>query len=64
MFFLDNLELGIFTTKHDVLPRISAFDQVTLRHMINMATDIGKSPSTYSCAMVGLLHPKNAVVII
>ncbi|VAI79849.1 unnamed protein product [Triticum turgidum subsp. durum] len=52
VFFLDNLELGIFTTKHDVFPRISAFDRATLRRMITMATDIGKSPSTYTSAML------------
>uniref|UniRef100_A0A8R7R767 Aminotransferase-like plant mobile domain-containing protein n=1 Tax=Triticum urartu TaxID=4572 RepID=A0A8R7R767_TRIUA len=51
VFFLDNLELGIFTTKHDIFPRISAFDRATLRRMITMATDIGKSPSTYTSAM-------------
>ncbi|XBH54308.1 hypothetical protein VPH35_076642 [Triticum aestivum] len=50
VFFLDNLDLWIFNKKHDAIPRISVFDQDTLRRMITMATDVGSSPYTYSSA--------------
>ncbi|XBJ25178.1 hypothetical protein VPH35_002891 [Triticum aestivum] len=50
VFFLDNLDLGIFNKKHDAMPRISVFDQDTLWRMITMATDVGSSPYTYSSA--------------
>lgn len=50
LFFLDNLDLGIFNKKHDDLPRISVFDQDMLRRMITMSTDVGSSPYTYSSA--------------
>ncbi|XBH92970.1 hypothetical protein VPH35_083988 [Triticum aestivum] len=52
VFFLDNLDLRIFNKKHDAMPRISVFDQDTLRRMITMATDVGSSPYTYSSAPV------------
>lgn len=52
VFFLDNIDLGIFNLKHDVLPRISKFDQDKLRRMIIMATDIRKTPTSYSGAPV------------
>ncbi|XP_044426033.1 uncharacterized protein [Triticum aestivum] len=45
VFYLDNLDLGIFNKKHDVLPRINVFDQDTLRKMSTMATDL-RDPST------------------
>ncbi|XBJ07279.1 hypothetical protein VPH35_012832 [Triticum aestivum] len=47
IFFLDNVDLGIFNKKHNVLPRISDFDQNSLKNMITMATDIGKGPTSY-----------------
>lgn len=50
IFLLDNIDLGMFTTKHDVLPRFCGFDQVTLRRMITMAADLGKSPTSYAAA--------------
>jgi hypothetical protein len=38
--------------KHDVLPRIIAFDQVTLRRMSTMALDVGKYPPSYASCPV------------
>jgi hypothetical protein len=52
VFLLDNLDLGIFNKKHDVLPRIKAFDPEWIRRLINMATDIGKVPRSYSSSPV------------
>ncbi|XP_045085569.1 uncharacterized protein [Aegilops tauschii subsp. strangulata] len=50
VFFLDNVDLGMFNKKHDVLPRISDFDQATMKNMISMSTDIGTSVlSFYNC---------------
>lgn len=46
IFFLDNIDLGTFKKKHDVLRRISSFDQTSIRRMIIMATDIGTSVVT------------------
>jgi hypothetical protein len=40
--------IAAFDQEHDVLPRIAAFDQVTLRRMINMAPDIWKQASSYA----------------
>jgi hypothetical protein len=54
IFFLDKLSLGMFSTKHDVLPRIASFDQTTLRQMTTMAVDYGKSPVSYNAAPVSL----------
>ncbi|XP_044365040.1 uncharacterized protein [Triticum aestivum] len=48
IFFLDNIDLGMFNKKHDVLHQISAFDQTNIRRMITMATDIGTSVTSYS----------------
>lgn len=48
VFFLDNVDLGMFNKKHDVLPRISDFDQDSLRRMITMSTDIGKGATSHS----------------
>lgn len=48
VFFLDNVDLGMFNKKHDVLPRISVFDQTSIRRMITMTTDIGKGATSYS----------------
>jgi hypothetical protein len=55
IFMLDNLDLGLFTTKHDILPRIAAFDQAKLRTMTTMASDIGKTSPSYSAAPVSNL---------
>ncbi|XP_037461290.1 uncharacterized protein LOC119332213 [Triticum dicoccoides] len=55
IFFLDNVDLGIFNKNHNVLPRISDFDQSSMKNMITMATDIGKGPTSYSKCMVILL---------
>uniref|UniRef100_A0A453QHN2 Aminotransferase-like plant mobile domain-containing protein n=1 Tax=Aegilops tauschii subsp. strangulata TaxID=200361 RepID=A0A453QHN2_AEGTS len=52
IFFLDNVDLGIFNKKHNVLPRISDFDQNSLKNMITMATDIGKGPTSYVKCMI------------
>jgi hypothetical protein len=55
LFLLDNLDLSQFNMKHDVLPRILAFDQVTLRRMTTMALDVGKYPPSYaSCPICDL----------
>jgi hypothetical protein len=61
VFMLDNLDLGIFNLKHDVLPRISVFDQGTLRRMITMATDIGKGPETYSTQRVSPFYSRHHI---
>ncbi|XBH70439.1 hypothetical protein VPH35_098099 [Triticum aestivum] len=41
VFYLDNIDLGIFNMKHDVLPRVKEFDQDKLRRMTTMSTDVG-----------------------
>jgi hypothetical protein len=49
--------------KHDMLPRILAFDQVTLRRMTTMALDVGMYPPSYvSCPVCELAQApaKNA----
>lgn len=48
VFFLDNVDLGMFNKKHNVLPRISDFDQDSIRKMITMSTDIGKNVTSHS----------------
>uniref|UniRef100_A0ACD5Z8M2 Uncharacterized protein n=1 Tax=Avena sativa TaxID=4498 RepID=A0ACD5Z8M2_AVESA len=48
VFLLDNLDLGIFNKKHDVIPRIKAFDADWIRRLITMASDICKGPRSYS----------------
>lgn len=48
VFFLDNVDLGMFNKKHDVLPCISDFDLDSLRRMITMSTDIGKGATSHS----------------
>ncbi|XP_037456665.1 uncharacterized protein LOC119327668 [Triticum dicoccoides] len=48
VFFLHSIDLGIFNKKHNVLPRISEFDQDSIRNMITMSTDIGKNPTSHS----------------
>uniref|UniRef100_A0ACD5ZEI2 Uncharacterized protein n=1 Tax=Avena sativa TaxID=4498 RepID=A0ACD5ZEI2_AVESA len=48
VFLLDNLDLGIFNKKHDVVPRIKAFEADWIRRLITMASDIGKGPRSYS----------------
>ncbi|XP_048540963.1 uncharacterized protein LOC125520167 isoform X1 [Triticum urartu] len=50
VFYLDNLDLGIFNKKHDVLPRVNVFDQDTLRKMATMATDVGLPEPSFSSA--------------
>ncbi|XP_044384772.1 uncharacterized protein [Triticum aestivum] len=52
IFFLDNVDLGIFNKNHNVLPRISDFDQTSIKNMITMATDIGMGPTSYSKCMI------------
>ncbi|XP_048545183.1 uncharacterized protein LOC125524137 isoform X3 [Triticum urartu] len=37
IFLLDNIDLGLFNMKHDVLPRVQCFDAKRLREMIIMA---------------------------
>ena len=44
IFFLDNVDLGIFNNNHNVLPHISDFDQSSMKNMITMATHIGRAP--------------------
>ncbi|XP_037445377.1 uncharacterized protein LOC119314800 isoform X1 [Triticum dicoccoides] len=38
----------MFNKSHDVLPRISLFDQISVRRMINMAAVMGTSVASYS----------------
>ena len=52
IFFLDNVDLGIFNNNHNVLPHISDFDQSSMKNMITMATHIGKGPTSYSKCMI------------
>ncbi|XP_048554668.1 uncharacterized protein LOC125535641 [Triticum urartu] len=56
IFFLDNVDLRLFNKKHNVLPRISDFDQNSIRNMITMATDIGKGPASYKKCMIRQGH--------
>ncbi|XBH62134.1 hypothetical protein VPH35_116426 [Triticum aestivum] len=41
VFYLNNIDLGIFNMKHDVLPRFKEFDQDKLLRMTIMPTDVG-----------------------
>ncbi|KAM3228087.1 hypothetical protein ACQJBY_059670 [Aegilops geniculata] len=41
VFYLDNIDLGIFNMKHDVVPRFKEFDQDKLLRMTTMPTDVG-----------------------
>ncbi|KAK1632974.1 hypothetical protein QYE76_007289 [Lolium multiflorum] len=47
IFYLDNINLGIFNMRHDSLPRISAYDDVSLRRMINQCAGTAKGPADY-----------------
>lgn len=51
VFFLDNLDLGLFNMKHDVLPRVKQFDQDCLRKMTTMASDVGVPEPSFASAM-------------
>lgn len=52
VFFLDNLDLGLFNMKHDVLPRVKQFDQDCLRKMTTMASDVGVPEPSFASAML------------
>lgn len=52
VFFLDNLDLGIFNMKHDALPRVKQFDQDSLRRMTTMATDVGVPEPSFASSMI------------
>jgi hypothetical protein len=54
IFLLANLDLGLFMSEYDVLPRIWKFDHVTLKRMITMAANMGKSPVSYVCSLVSI----------
>ncbi|KAF7050053.1 hypothetical protein CFC21_058467 [Triticum aestivum] len=50
VFFLDNINLGMFNKRHDVLPRIGAYDQASMRK-------IGTSVlSCYNCTVMSTLQ--------
>jgi len=48
VFMLDNIDLGLFNTKHDVW--IVSFDQVTIRRMTTMASDVGRNSESYTAS--------------
>lgn len=48
VFYIDNLDLGIFNMKHDVFLRIKQFDQDMLRRMATMATDVGVAEPSFA----------------
>ncbi|XBH76496.1 hypothetical protein VPH35_103122 [Triticum aestivum] len=50
VFLLDNLDLGIFSKSHSVLPRISEFDPESFRRMLAMAADPVKGTTSYAHA--------------
>jgi hypothetical protein len=52
IFYLDNINLGIFNMRHDSLPRISAYDDVSLRRMINQCAGTAKGPADYGDVQV------------
>ena len=52
VFLLDNLDLGIFSKSHSVLPRISEFDPESFRRMLAMAADPVKGTTSYAHANV------------
>jgi hypothetical protein len=54
IFLLAILDLGLFMSEYDVLPRICKFDHVTLKRMITMAADMGKPPVSYVCSLVSI----------
>ncbi|KAM0903673.1 hypothetical protein ACQ4PT_018515 [Festuca glaucescens] len=52
VFYLDNMNLGIFNMRHDVLPQISCFDDVKMRRMILQCSTPLKGVEDWSAAMV------------
>jgi hypothetical protein len=65
VFFLNNVEIRHLSNKHDVLPRIKAFDQLYLRRMIeacasrdenNFSDFIGVSMQTSAHVYNFILH--------
>ncbi|XBI06457.1 hypothetical protein VPH35_134469 [Triticum aestivum] len=52
IFVLDNLDLGIYNMRHDIFPRISAFDDGKMRGMILQCTNPGKGDLDYSIAQI------------
>lgn len=52
VFFLENIDLGFFNMKHDVLPRVKEFDQDKLRRMATMATDVGVPEPSFASSML------------
>uniref|UniRef100_A0A8R7QYF0 Uncharacterized protein n=1 Tax=Triticum urartu TaxID=4572 RepID=A0A8R7QYF0_TRIUA len=50
VFLLDNLDLGIFSKSHSVLPRIPEFHPESFRRMLAMAADPVKGTTSYAHA--------------
>jgi hypothetical protein len=61
IFYLDNIDLGQLNLKHDVFPRIKAFNCNLLGKMIQADTD--KATGAYGCSKVNIhfsvLHTDN-----
>ncbi|KAM3273139.1 hypothetical protein ACQJBY_042871 [Aegilops geniculata] len=57
IFLLDNLDLGIYNMRHDIFPRIAAFDDNKLRGMILQCTNPSKGAWDYSIAQIR--HPES-----
>lgn len=60
----------MFNKPHTVLPRVSVFDQDSLRRMTNMATDVGKAAISYASAPVSSAfshdsnHPPSILMLV
>jgi hypothetical protein len=52
IFYLDNIELGIFNLPHNSMPRIANFDEIKLRRMILMCCNPDKNAYDYASAPV------------
>ncbi|XP_051190200.2 uncharacterized protein [Lolium perenne] len=52
VFYLDNLELGIFNLRHSVMPRVAAFDDTQMRRMILQCSTTINGVEQWSCATV------------
>lgn len=52
VFYLDNLDLGMFNKSHNTLPRIACFDDTSFRRMILQCCSLKKGVHDYSCAPI------------
>ncbi|XBI36595.1 hypothetical protein VPH35_122085 [Triticum aestivum] len=52
VFYLDNLDLGIFNLPHTTFPRIAVFDDMQFRRMLLQCSVGGKGSTDFSGAMI------------